>query len=102
MKMWFTPEAQKILDVQEQFLEKKYEEYKSIQETKVQTRDDIIQLFQTDAPEIEGQEKNIVRKWEGDEWIVINTVRGYWAPWVLSDFESMLLQAIKGSETKQD
>ena len=100
--MWFTPEAQKILDVQEQFLAKKYEEYKNIQETTVLTRDDILQLFQTDAPEIEGQEKNIVRRWEGDEWIVINTVRGYWAPWVLSDFESMLLQAIKGSETKQD
>ncbi|AKH32525.1 hypothetical protein XF24_00160 [candidate division SR1 bacterium Aalborg_AAW-1] len=100
--MGFTPEAQQILDVQEQFLAKKYEEYKNIQETTVLTRDDILQLFQTDAPEIEGQEKNIVRRGEGDEGIVINTVRGYWAPGVLSDFESMLLQAIKGSETKQD
>ena len=100
--MWFTPEAQKILDVQEQFLEQKYEEYKHMQETTVLTRDDIVQLFQTDAPEIEGQEKNIVRRWEGDEWIVINTVRGYWAPWELRNFESMLLQAIQGSEPTQD
>lgn len=97
--IWFTPAAQKILDIQEQFLAQQYDVLKKIQETRVLTRDDIVSLFQIDAPEIEDQEKHIVRRGEGDEWIIINTVRGYWAPWVLSEFESMLLQAIHWSET---
>ncbi len=59
--IWFTSEAQVILDEQEAFLEQQYEIYDKLNETMLLTRDDIVKLFQKNHPEIEDQPKMVRR-----------------------------------------
>ncbi len=97
--MWFTPEAQQILNEQEQFLEKKYEQYQKIKEKETFSRDAILTLFQENQPELHDQPM-IVRRGEWDESLVIETVRWYWYAESIQDFEFMLIQALWRNKLK--
>lgn len=72
----FTPEAEKILEEQEQFLHNKLELLCAMQDQQVWTRDQIVSLFQTwDDMNID---QYMVRRGEGENSIQIETVRWYW------------------------
>lgn len=87
--MWFTSEALEVLDIQQNYLKKKYEEYKS---SWVFKEKEIVDIFSLDAPLLEDQNK-IVRL--NDDKIVVETVALYQKFDSIKEFEEKIENIIK-------
>lgn len=97
--IWFTPEADKIRQQQEKFLQGKYLIYKELDKEILLTRENILEIFREGHPDIEDQ-PYMVRRGEG-EGLVIETVRWYRASDKILDFASMIVQALGVDESKR-
>ena len=89
--MWFTTEALEVLDIQQNYLKKQYEEYRK---SWIFTEKEIVDMFSLDAPILEDQNK-IVRL--DDDKIVVETVALYQKFDSIEEFEEKIESIIKNA-----
>lgn len=92
--MGFTPEAQAILDQQDQFLQSKVEAYHKIKDQTLFTRDQLVAFFQEWEIVLPDQ-KPIVSRGDGEESIQLQNIRGYWYATNRAEFDQLLADILR-------